>query len=106
MRNDLQIIDCDRHVLEPEDIWEKYLDEDFHHHGVVLERFNVTPKIRSLRPFPPPPFGYSSIAVSQPTTPGHRATITSTDEHRGLDRRSDWRGHYKKSLIRNFDNVS
>ena len=36
MRNDLKIIDCDRHVMEPADIWDKYLEPAYRHHNVKM----------------------------------------------------------------------
>ena len=31
MRDGFRIIDCDRHVMEPADLWERYLDRPFRH---------------------------------------------------------------------------
>jgi predicted TIM-barrel fold metal-dependent hydrolase len=32
MRDGFRIIDCDRHVMEPADMWERYLDRPFRHY--------------------------------------------------------------------------
>src|SRR5215470_3017488 len=32
MRDGFKIIDCDRHVMEPADMWERYLDRPFRHY--------------------------------------------------------------------------
>ena len=34
MRDDVKILDCDRHVMEPGDIWDNYLEPAYRHHNV------------------------------------------------------------------------
>jgi uncharacterized protein len=39
MRDGLRILDCDRHVIEPADMWDKYLDKRFKHYvGSIIGR--------------------------------------------------------------------
>ena len=34
MRDSVKILDCDRHVMEPGDIWDNYLEPAYRHHNV------------------------------------------------------------------------
>jgi predicted TIM-barrel fold metal-dependent hydrolase len=42
MRDGIKVMDCDRHVLEPWDIWDKYVDAPFKHYiGSIVQRPRV-----------------------------------------------------------------
>ena len=46
MKSGFKTIDCDRHVVEPVDMWEKYLDPEFQHYNVQMGgRFTLATRI-------------------------------------------------------------
>jgi len=94
MRNGLTIIDCDRHVMEPGDIWDNYLEEDFKHHDLTSEWFGFLTNIGSH-----PPVNYAAGGVNVAAPP--RAT-----KHTGMAVNPMWRSKFKHSLARKFDNVA
>ena len=50
MRNGFRVIDCDRHVVEPPDIWDKYLDKAFQHYDVRQEANSLSTTVGGVRP--------------------------------------------------------
>ena len=95
MRNDLKIIDCDRHVMEPADIWDKYLEPAYRHHNVKMPgwySFGTT---------------IDSVASSRVGTAGIVPIDTAAaTPHVGMDRYPMWRSKFKESIYRRFDNVA
>lgn len=95
MRDGTKILDCDRHVMEPGDIWDNYLEPAYRHHNVKMPgwfSFGTT---------------IDSVASSRVGTAG----ITPVDAgpptpHVGMDRIPMWRSKFKESLFRKFDEVA
>ncbi|HLQ31803.1 MAG TPA: amidohydrolase family protein [Chloroflexota bacterium] len=81
MRNGLQVMDCDRHVLEPRDIWDKYLDPSFKHY------------IGSVIPRPGRFVGPGGRPADQP-------------QHQTYEGDPYWRGAFKNAVRQFFDNRS
>jgi uncharacterized protein len=81
MRNGLRVMDCDRHVLEPRDIWDNYLEAPFKHYvGSVIPR--------------PGRF----------VGPGGRPADQAP--HRTYEGDPYWRGAFKNAVRQFFDNRS
>ncbi len=95
MRNGLKIIDCDRHVLEPADIWDNYLEPSYRHHNVKTPGwFSFGTTIASV-----PSSRVGTGGMVQPEPP-------AALKHVGMDRHPMWRGKFKDSMFRGFDNVA
>jgi len=95
VRNGFRVIDSDRHVLEPTDIWDRYLDKRFRHYDVRQARnfmmTSVGPPARTDRAtFGASPRGAPRVAPTQ----------------KGFARTPFWRKTYKRSVARGFDSES
>jgi uncharacterized protein len=81
MRNGIKVMDCDRHVMEPRDMWDRFLDTRYKHYiGSVVER---------------PTVGGEPINRQAPLD---RRPVFDGDPY--------WRGAYKNAMRNHFDNKS
>lgn len=88
MKGDLTIIDCDRHVLEPPDIWDRYLEPGFEHFNVQSGgAFGLTTRINGKRWG-----GGAPIFPDQAVADGE-----------GFARIPEWRAAFKHAMFRGFD---
>lgn len=93
MRDEYYIIDCDRHVMEPADIWEKYLEPGFESFGVrSTGPFTLTTIVNGRR-----------WGGGAPVLPG---VDRETGGAGGFGRNPQWRAKFKRAMYRNFDNVA
>lgn len=93
MRNGLRIMDCDRHVMEPGDLWDKYLEPAYRHHGVRMPGW----------------YGFGTTIDSVASSkggPGGLIDVPALTPHTGMAKHPAWRGKFKKAMFRKFDNVA
>lgn len=98
MRNGYRIMDCDRHVMEPKDLFENYLEPEFRHHGVSVEGwYSFFTTIKSHAPY-----RYAPGNGADPRA----GLATLTTRHKGMDAYPEWRYKFRHSIARHFDNVA
>ena len=96
MRDGVRILDCDRHVMEPGDLWDNYLEPAYRHHNVKMPGwFTFGTTIDSVRS--------SHVGTAGITPPDSGGPQTP---HVGMDRNPMWRSKFKHSLFRKFDSVA
>jgi predicted TIM-barrel fold metal-dependent hydrolase len=45
MRNGFRVLDCDRHIMEPPEIWAEYIEPEFRERGPIYPRFSGAPAL-------------------------------------------------------------
>ena len=94
MRDGFKIIDCDRHVVEPEDLWDRYLEAPFKHYGVKGSKFSMQTTIGGKQ---------TSGRLNQNFYDLGPQIVTT---QQGFARDPIWRRKFKNGIIHNFDSQS
>lgn len=92
MRGNFKIMDCDRHIFEPDDIWERYLDPSFRHYNLGARRASLAGVRLGV---------VDTFNNRQPA--GHKGNRPSWA---GFSQFPGWREKFKQALSRRFDNVA
>lgn len=91
MRNGFKVIDCDRHVVEPADMWERYLEGPFKHYGVKGSKFSMQTSIGGRQTSGRPNQAFNDLGPPMVTP------------QQGFARDPIWRKKFKNGIIHNFD---
>jgi uncharacterized protein len=80
-KNGFRVFDSDMHIMEPPDLWERYIDDEF---KAMAPKGLVSNNVRDLR-------------VAFPNTPQRRGTTTAQDGGRNFDRnQATYRNHSER----------
>lgn len=92
-KNGFKVVDCDRHIMEPDDLWDKYLEAPFRHYNLAGGLRTAKAGVR---------MGVVDVQNRRPLPlqAGETAGGLTSNRHTG------WRSKFKHAISRRFDNVS
>jgi len=77
-RNGFRILDCDLHIMEPVDLWQRYTDEKYRH----LAPIGMNDAIRDLRIMHPDGRGWGTPELRFDKISGGKAQVRDSDRYR------------------------
>ncbi len=102
MKNGFKVIDCDRHVVEPADIWDRYLDKRFAHYQVRQTPHSLNTTVHGLPPQATVPVRLTGTGTSTLVSRKREFNLP----HTGFDLEPVWRGKFKGAIARGFNTES
>ena len=93
MKGGFKVIDCDRHVVEPYDMWDKYLEAPFKHYNVQMaSKYTLGTTIGGTR-----------TSVGGVNRAGNSAGTIANNPNEGFARNPIWRKKFKNGTINGFN---